>query len=223
MYDVIRSFDVDYIFFDLVFLAFFLGALIKYKKWIPLAAFFVGGLAINFVVDWGVWLHTGIREVILPVQTPEMTLLFFLWFSLSYGIEYAYVFLMFEKKPQVLKWTLFVFGGWLLVALLSQWAGLHDASITTIRHMGDLRLLRVLIVALGYGLLFALGYRKQKIAFLFVIGFLIHAIMEVTLLVSGVRPEALIVLLENSLIEFNMGVPFFYLLYDKVLRKRYNS
>jgi hypothetical protein len=44
--------------------------------------------------------------------------------------------------------------------------------------------------------------------------------MEFSLLVSGIRPGSFLILIENSLIEFNMGVPFFYLLYDKYLQKK---
>jgi glucosamine 6-phosphate synthetase-like amidotransferase/phosphosugar isomerase protein len=43
--------------------------------------------------------------------------------------------------------------------------------------------------------------------------------MEFSLLISGIRPGSLPILLENSLIEFNMGIPFFYLLYDKLNSK----
>jgi hypothetical protein len=94
VFDVIRTFGVDYIFFDLLFVALFLFLLIKFKKKVSLIAFFVGGVFINFFVDWGIWLHTGMREITLPQNFLGMpvfwsTLVFFLWFSLSYGVEYA--------------------------------------------------------------------------------------------------------------------------------------
>ena len=194
--------------------------LVKYKKKIPLLAFFVGGLAINFLIDWGLWLHTGIREVSLPFSFVGSVVLFFIWFSLTYGVEYAYVFLMFEKKSNKLGWTALVLGGWLLVAFLSQIFLINDAPITVIRHMSDLRLLRIFIVLIGYSLLFLFKYNWKKILYLFFIGFLVHFMMEFSLFISGIRPESFLILLENSLIEFNMGVPFFYLLYDKFLKKR---
>jgi len=218
MYDVIRNFGVDYIYFDLIFLIVFIGVLIKYKKKIPLIALLIGGLGINFLIDWGIWLHTGVRELSLPINSFSNILLFFLWFSLSYGIEYAYVFLMFEGKNK-LKWTLFVLIGWLVVAFLSQWISVNDNSITTLRHMSDLRFLRIGVVIIGYGLLFLSKYHWKKILFLFCIGFLIHFMMEFSLLISGIRPGSSLILLENSLIEFNMGVPFFYLIWDRLLKK----
>jgi len=220
MYDVIRNFGLDYIFFDLIFVAIFLFLLVRFKKKIPLLVFFLGGLGINFLVDWGIWLHTGIREISLPSSFLGGVFLFFIWFSLSYGVEYAYVFLMFEKKSNKIGWTALVLFGWLSVAFLSQFFSINDSAITVIRHMGDLRFLRIILVLIGYSLLFIFKYDWKKIAYLFFVGFAIHFMMEFSLLVSGIRPGSFLILLENSLIEFNMGVPFFYLLYDKFLRKR---
>ena len=218
MYDVIRTFGADYILFDLIFLIIFVLLLFRFKKKIPLLVFLVGGIGINLLMDWGIWLHTGIREILLPLGWN--VLLFFVWFSLSYGVEYAYVFLMFEKKSNKLGWTALVFGGWLAIAFLSQLIPLNDSLIVTTRHMFDLRILRILIVLAGYGLLLFLKYDWKKIAYLFFVGFLIHFMMEFSLFISGIRPDSFWILLENSLIEFNMGVPFFYLLYDKFLKKR---
>jgi len=220
MYDVIRNFGVDYIFFDLIFVSLFLFLLIRYKKKIPLLVFLLGGLGINFLVDWGVWLHTGIREISLPSNFLGDVFFFFIWFSLSYGVEYAYVFLMFEKKSNKIGWTAFILFGWLSVAFLSQFFSINDSAITAVRHMGDLRFLRIVLVLIGYSLLFIFKYDWKKIAYLLFIGFVIHFMMEFSLLVSGIRPGSFLILLENSLIEFNMGVPFFYLLYDKILKKR---
>jgi mannose/fructose/N-acetylgalactosamine-specific phosphotransferase system component IIC len=130
------------------------------------------------------------------------------------------MFLMFEEKTNKVAWTLLVFFGWLLVAFSSQIFSINDATITVIRHMADLRLLRVIIVIVGYSLLVLFKYDWKKIIYLFFVGFLIHFMMEFSLLVSGIRPGSFLILIENSLIEFNMGVPFFYLLYDKYLQKK---
>ncbi len=195
MYDVIRTFGADYILFDLIFLAIFVFLLFKFKKKIPLLAFIVGGLGINLLIDWGIWLHTGIREIILPVGWN--VLFFFIWFSISYGVEYAYVFLMFEKKSNKIGWTALVFGGWLAIAFLSQLIPLNDVLITTTRHMFDLRMLRILIVLAGYGLLLFLKYDWKKIGYLFLVGFLIHFMMEFSLFISGIRPDSFWILLEN--------------------------
>jgi hypothetical protein len=203
MYNVIRTFGVDYIYFDLIFVSIFLFLLIKYKKIIPLIAFFVGGFCINFLVDWGLWLHTGIRELTIPANFVGGAFLFMLWFSLSYGVEYAYVFLMFQekaKKYEKLAWTLFILIGWLLVGFLSQKLHINDTQIVTLRHMSDFRLLRVALVLFGYGLLVYLKYDWKKIAFLFFVGFMVHFMMELSLLLTSIRPGSLAILIENSLL-----------------------
>jgi hypothetical protein len=43
--------------------------------------------------------------------------------------------------------------------------------------------------------------------------------MEFSLLVTGIKPGSFLILLENSLVEFNMGIPVLYLIYDKFLKK----
>jgi len=48
IYDVIRNFGIDYILFDLIFVALFLFILIKYKKRIPLLVFFYWGFGNKF-------------------------------------------------------------------------------------------------------------------------------------------------------------------------------
>lgn len=224
VFDVIRNFGLDYILFDLIFVIIFLSLLIRFKKKISLAAFFIGGFFINFIVDWGIWLHTGIREISLPQNFLGLsefwsTLIFFLWFSLSYGVEYAYIFIMFDKKSNKIGWTALVFIGWILVGLLSQILPINNSSIMTLRHMGSGRFIEIGILIIGYAILFLLKYDWKKIVYLFFVGFMIHFMMEFSLLITGIRPGSLIILIENSLIEFNMGIPFFYILYDKFLKK----
>jgi len=218
MYDVIRNFGLDYIYFDILFLIVFVFLLIRSKAKIPLMALFAGGLGINFLIDWGIWYHSGLRTIVLPENFLGGAFLFFLWFSISYGVEYAYVFLMFRRK-NIWRWTGIVFAGWLLVALLSQLVLLNDSFINTTRHMSDLRWLRIVIVVLGYGLVYLLKRDWKLVLYLFFIGFLVHFMMEFSLLIAGIRPGSFLILLENSLIEFNMGVPFFYLLWNKLLKK----
>jgi hypothetical protein len=86
--------------------------------------------------------------------------------------------------------------------------------------MSDFRLLRIAIVLIGYSLLFIFKYDWKKILYLFFIGFLIHFMMEFSLLITNIRPGSFWILLENSLFEFNMGVPFLFLIYDKILKRR---
>lgn len=225
-HDVIRTFGIDYIFFDLIFLAVFHVLMFRYRKTIPLVAFWLGGLAI-MIIDWGFWLQVfSIRELTLPESFlsswPQYwrVFTFMFWFSFSYGLMFSWMFLMFERRKEGLWWTLLLWGGWILVGLLSQWIPFKDAEFVTLRHMGDSRLTQSLIVVAGYLLLFVLRYPLKTILYLFMIGFLCHFMMESSLWIAGIRPGSMDVMLINSLVESNMGVPILWILYDKVLMKR---
>lgn len=215
---------MDYIYFDLVWLGVLVGLLIWKKQWLVLAAFFVGGLGINLAFDYGWWLHSGIREIVLPqglwgMGSGAAVLVFFLWFSLSYGVEYAFVFWMFKKPKRFWFWVIGLPLVWLVVALLSQYVTLDERSVETIRHMGNLRVWRVLLVLVGYGVLFFKRVPGKELLYIFFLGFWVHFSMEGVLYLVGIRPGSLPVLVENSLVEFNMGMPWFYLLY-KAVRKQ---
>jgi hypothetical protein len=225
-HDVIRTFGIDYIFFDLLFLAIFHFLLIRKKKFIPLIAFWLGGLAI-MIIDWGFWLQVfhirklSLPEVFLPML-PEYwrVTVFMFWFSFSYGLMFSWMFLMFEEGKQRVFWTALLWGGWLTVALLSQNIPLWDDTFTTLRMMGGSRITQIIIVVAGYILLFILKYNWKKILYLFMVGVLCHFMMESSLWISGIRSGSFAVLFVNSLIESNMGVPILFILYDKVLKKR---
>lgn len=225
MFDVVRNFQVDYIYFDLLWLVLLVGVLVWKKQWLVLAAFFVGGLGINFLFDYGWWLHSGIREVVLPFglwgfDQSLAVLVFFLWFSLSYGVEYAFVFWMFQKPKKAWLWVLALPLVWLSVSLLSHYAALDDRSIETIRHMGNLRVWRVVVLLIGYGVLYWKKVSRAELFYIFFLGFWVHFSMEASLWLAGIRPGALGVLIENSLIEFNMGMPWFYIIYKSSGRFR---
>jgi hypothetical protein len=222
---VIRVFGIDYIYLDLVFLAVFTVLLAVNKKKIPLLAFILGGVVI-FIIDWLFWMQVfKIRTLSLPPEflsfLPQYwaETLFMFWFSMSYGLMFAWMFLMFDKKNNRFAWTALLFGGWLSIAFLSQFLQINDNLIETVRLMKSSRIKQIIIVALGYGALFLLKYRLKKILYLFLVGCGIHFMMEFSLWISGIRPSSLDLLLVNTLVESNMGVPVLYIFWDKVLSK----
>jgi hypothetical protein len=165
-HEVIRIFGTDYIYFDLVFLTIFTALLAVNKKRIPLLAFILGGLII-FIIDWVFWMQIfKIRTFSLPPGflsfLPEYwaKTVFMFWFSMSYGLMFAWIFLMFDKQNKRAAWTALLFGG----------CG-------------------------------------------------IHFMMEFSLWVSGIRPSSLDLLLVNTLVESNMGVPLLYIFWDKTLTR----
>jgi hypothetical protein len=92
--------------------------------------------------------------------------------------------------------------------------------------MSNARIIQVALVAGGYLLLLLLKYTWRpmksltlpRMLYLFLVGILVHFGMEITLLASGIRPAEnyVDVLLFNSLLEFNMGVPFLYILWTAI-------
>jgi hypothetical protein len=86
------------------------------------------------------------------------------------------------------------------------------------------------MVAGGYLLLLLLKYTWPpmksltflRMIYLFCVGMLVHFGMEITLLASGIRPagDYVHVLLFNSLLEFNMGVPVLYILWTAIRSRK---
>jgi len=147
-------------------------------------------------------------------------------------IEFSYVTVMFEAKSMKTRvlWTLFLYGGWMATALISQHVAIDDRTINIGRDMSNARIVQVAMVAGGYLLLLLLKYiwrpmrslTFRRMLYLFVIGVLVHFGMEITLLASGIRPakDYVDVLLFNSLLEFNMGIPILYILWTAVRSRK---
>jgi len=222
---VIRIFDVDFMFFDLLFTAIWIIFLYK-KGYIKPLIFGFFGIAINMVVDYGVWFSfQGIRTVenLPPWMSPFA---FFVYFSITYGmIEYSYVQVMFSIDSQQenalqerLRWSVFLVGGWLIIGLLSFFIPISDSEVTVQRVMTEQRIFQVYALIAEYALLGILAYMGKfglsgkKVLYIFVVGFFVHFSMETTLLLAGIRVLDLFNLIFNSAIEFNTGAPILYLM-----------
>ena len=219
---VARTFDMDFVYLDILFCAVWMVVLFNQKQTLALWFGLFGALVV-FLADDVLWLrvqHTRFLEV------PFNRDLFLAYFSFTYGmIEFSYVTVMFGAKSMKTKvlWTFFLYGGWMATALISQHAGIDDRTIDIGRDMSNARTVQLAMVAGGYALLLLLKYvwrpmksfTYQRMFYLFVVGVLVHFGMEITLLASGIRPakDYVDVLLFNSLLEFNMGVPILYILW----------
>jgi hypothetical protein len=222
---VIRIFDTDFMLFDLVFTAIWIFFLYR-KGYIKPLIFGLFGIIVNMIVDYGIWYSfQGIRTVEgLPFWMSPFA--FFVYFSITYGmIEYSYVQVMFSidtkkgsSKQEMIRWSLFLFGGWLLFGLLSFALPISDSEITVQRVMTEQRILQIYGIVAEYALLAVLAYMGKfglswrKILYIFSVGFFVHFSMELTLLLSGIRVLDLFNLIFNSVIEFNTGAPILYLL-----------
>jgi len=137
-------------------------------------------------------------------------------------IEFSYVAVMFSARnwKKMLFWTSLLFVGWFTIGFLSKFIHLDDRVIHISRDMAEAgnRWSQLALTLAGYLALIILKYTWKpfknltwlKLGYLFLVGFLVHFAMEITLLSAGIRPLAegsFGVLIFNSLIEFNMGIP----------------
>jgi hypothetical protein len=226
---VARTFDMDFVYLDILFCVVWMIVLFKQKQAVALW-FGLFGAIVVFLTDDVLWLHL---QHTRTLDVPFNHDLFLLYFSFTYGmIEFSYVTVMFgakSVKTRVL-WTLFLYGGWMATAYISQHVGIDDRTVQTARDMAHARIVQVAMVAGGYLLLLLLKYTWQpmksltfrRMIYLFFVGILVHFGMEITLLASGIRPagDYVHVLLFNSLLEFNMGIPILYILWAAVTARR---
>jgi hypothetical protein len=106
-----------------------------------------------------------------------------------------------------------------MIAILSQILPLNDSEIITIRHMKHLRVVEISTVFVGYLLLVLLKYHYKTIIYIFWIGTMLSFMMESYLLFTKIRPSGFDLLLYDSLILTNQGIPYLFVFFDKILPK----
>lgn len=224
---VTRTINIDFIYFDLLFLTIWILVLIRKKYWIPILWGTLGWLVYLFV-DYFLWYK------VMQSRTYEGPLnadLFFLWFCLSAGFaQFSYVAVMLEKRNwrEVLIWTVFFYLGWTSIGLLSQWLPINDNLIRVSRNMNALkqRLTFTLMTVGNISIAVILKILKKitwhDILYLFLVGTLVEMNLEFSLAVSGIRLEqgewSLQLFVINTLIEFNMGIVLMFLLWGAVVK-----
>ncbi len=215
--DVIRIFDLDYLIFDIILLFLFISILIIKRKFIPLFVGFLCGI-LFLIIDGIIWWNTGVREI----YPPDLKVAVDFMMDFSYGLlAFSWVMIMFEKNTikEIISWTVLLYGSWFMIATLSQILPLNDIEITTIRHMKHLRIVEISVVILGYLLLLFLGYNYKKILYIFWVGTMLSFMMESYLLFTGIRSSNIELLLYDSLILTNQGIPYIYVIVDKIVPK----
>jgi hypothetical protein len=219
---VTRTIGVDFIYFDLLFLAIFIIFLVRKKYWLPII-WGVIGWGMYLVIDYYIWyIVMGSRTYSGPIN-PH---LFFMWFTFSPGFtQFAYCFVMLEKRNrrEMLGFTLLYFLGWMVVGSLSQVIPLNDSVIEVARDMsaGNQRLIMTLValgnVVFAVILVFVKKIRWEDFIYIFIVGTLVEFNLELSLLVSGIRLEQgtwnLGLMVVNTLVEFNCGITFIYLIF----------
>lgn len=219
---VTRTFGLDFIYFDLVFIALWTILMIHRKYYAPMFWGLVGWI-IYIMVDYILWYRVmGSRHYTGPLNP----LVFFAWFCFSPGfVQVSYVTIMFEKRSvkEIVSWTLLLYCGWTMVGILSQQLHMDDTVIRISRDMGIgsqrwiMGGLAVLNFLIGVILVMMKRLSWQNMFYLFLVGTLVEFALEVSLLASGIRLEqghwSLGMMVVNGLIEFNCGIVITWLLW----------
>lgn len=227
---VLREFSPLYIALDILFLLLFAGMLLWKKKYITVLVGLLAGI-LYMLVDYGVFhllLHTrGISE--------GYSLFFvLLWMSMSYGFtNFAWIWLWISKDKQLFAWSFFILLWWFSCPFLA--GAFTPAGWTPVRiwrTTGAYHGAMAMILFVGYlGLILynlwqSVPSRRVNIPWLLAIGILVQFGWEACLLIGGVRSagvgtvaDKLRVLLVNSLLETNLGMPYIYLIFLAVTRR----
>lgn len=229
---VARTFGMDFIYFDLIFLTFWIGMMIKKKYWMPIKWGLLGWVVYIFT-DYILWyLWTGTRHYTGPLDP----FVFFMWFCFSPGmVQFSYVIIMFEKRnfKETIFWTLFFYIGWLSVSIGSQLIPLDNSIIEVYRDMNNQNQRLNEAIMVGVNILVALilywkkKIRVEDIIYLFIVGTLVEFALELTLSASGIRLTqgtwSFELMLVNTLLEFNLGIILMYLLWFPFKRMRFGK
>lgn len=213
-----RSLNSIYIILDCIFLLTFTAVLVYARRYLALLAGLAGAV-IYFLVDYGIfYLLLGTRTV-----SGANTFFFLLWLSLSYGLtNFAWIWLWLDNKGHKLEWSLFIISGWFATALLSKSYGASFPIISISRGTADYHGIFALLLFIGYALLIIHNLkvkekaRKINIGQILAIGVLVQGSWELVLLITGIRPQGIMPLVINSLLETNMGLPYLFFIHRAV-------
>jgi hypothetical protein len=215
-----RTLNALYIYLDFAWLAIFGAILLWRRKRTAFVAGLIGGL-LYFIVDYGVFYRLLGTRVVRGADT----FWFLLWLSLSYGFtNIAWIWLLLDRDGHAVEWSLLIILGWVTVALLSQSFG-AGLPVIAIQRGTAYHGVMALIMAAGYGILILRNLRAGpgqgvNLLWLLAIGIGVQLSWELVLLISGIRPPGFAPLVVNSLIETNLGMPYFYLIHQAVERRR---
>jgi hypothetical protein len=215
-----RTLNALYVYLDVVWLVIFGAILLWQRKRTAFLAGLAGGV-LYFVVDYGIFYQLLGTRVVQGADP----FWFLLWLSFSYGFtNIAWIWLLLDRDGRGVEWSLLVILGWITVALLSQNFGASFAIITIRRGTGSYHGVMALILAVGYGWLIvrnlrAAPGRRVNLLWLLAIGIGVQLSWELILLITGIRPAGLAPLVINSLIETNLGMPYFYMIHEAVERR----
>lgn len=241
VYTVQRIFQYDYIYIDAIFLIIWIGILIWNRKYKALL-FGIIIAPIIYFIDAYIWWNTQagslfssmtfIREYwIGGVQMPHPLGLYF-WqkfgadfmMTISYALyAFPWIWICFENIKyknfkSTIKYTLLWFCFWLIVPLISLLMNIDNTLVRSVRHMNSQYAGWVISFIIAFSLLLIIYRKNISLVFkVFLIGVIGALIMELPLYIFHIRPMTLSVLLFDAVFMLNLGVPWLFLVFDKVI------
>lgn len=217
-----RSFNLVYVILDTVFLFVLCFALAYKKRYMTLLFGLFGGV-LYFIVDYGIFhLATHTRSI-------EGGSMFWvlLWMSMSYGLtNFVWIWLCLRHDEHLVEFLGLILVWWFVCPILAETFGSSSPVIKIQRTTGAyhgymaLILLAGYFAAIVYNLMQSDRAKRFRILWLLLIGVSVQLGWEASLLIGGIRStgiesfaDKLHILVVNSLLETNLGLPPIYLLY----------
>lgn len=232
-----RNFSLAYVILDSLFIVAFVVLLFISKRKVTALWAIFGGL-LYWAVDYGIfYLATGSREIYSYIYSSSETLtlldsnltgLVLFWMSMSYGIiDFAFIWMWINKDKKALEFTSLFVIWWICCPLIASFINNLNPNIIcfmTTRGTNKYHGVMGIIMIVGYAYVIIKNIftkdetKKIPIIRLFVIGFLAQFLWEFILLVFGIRSQnyqgditrELMTLLQDSLMETNLGMPYIY-------------
>ena len=221
---VSREVYFSVVYFDLAAVVLWIALILINKHYRP-AIFMAVGYAIYLLVDAVFWMAILKIRVIHSDISPWLIQL---WLQLGPGIIHpSWVCLMLEgtfgreedrKRINRTFWT-FAFFLVQFCPVFFQQSFHTDDKIVVSRTMDSQRGFFILFGCLGYMYLCYQKVPVKHILTLLLIGFTAEGFFEFSLFLSGVRQESLKTVLFDSLLEFNVGMPYIFILWIMMYKK----
>lgn len=219
----LRCFQPVYILLDSMFLLLLAGLLIWKKKYMT----FLVGVLFGFVylaVDYGCFhlLHHS-RHI-----TEGYSLFWVLvWMSMSYGFtNFTWIWLALSKDKHLKEWTLLILLWWFVCPMLAASLGHAEVPITISRTTTEYHSGMAVFLFISYLAVIIWNMMQPKeewkfsIKRLLFIGIGVQLAWETALLLGGIRSavfsdwgQKMRILITNSLLETNLGLPACMVLY----------
>lgn len=217
-----RSFNLVYVILDTVFLVGLCAMLLVKKRYMTLAFGLFGGI-LYFLVDYGIF------HLITHTRSIEGGSMFWvlLWMSMSYGLtNFVWIWLCLRHDDRLVEFLTVILVWWFACPILAETFGANSPVIKIQRTTGAYHGYMAVILLVGYlaVCIYNLWQRdkekRMRILWLMAIGISVQLGWEASLLVGGIRStgiesfaDKLHVLVVNSLLETNLGLPPIYLIY----------